>query len=411
MTDITLILLSAGLFTILIMILVAVILLAKSKLIPAEKINININDDPDHHYSVQRGKKLLNVLAENEIYLASACGGQGTCAQCKVIVRQGGGSVLPTEKSVITRKEIREGFRLACQLSVKDELKLRIPPEIFAVKKIECRIRSNKNVASFIKELVLELPPGEKFDFQAGEYIQTEAPAHTVRYRDFDIPKEYRKAWDTADLWQYTSRVDETVMRAYSMANYPEEKGVITLNVRICPPPPEKSHVPPGQMSSFLFNLKPGDKVTISGPYGEFFAKDTDREMIFVGGGAGMAPLRSIIFDQLKRLKTKRKISFWYGARSLQEAFYQQDFDQLEKEFENFTWTLALSEPLSEDNWKGPVGFIHQVLHDNYLKDHPDPDDCEYYLCGPPLMIEAVLKLLDNLGVEPEEILFDDFEA
>ena len=411
MTDITLILLGAGLFTALVMILVMVILLAKSKLIPAEKISITINDDPEHIYSVQRGKKLLNALSDYEIYLPSACGGKGTCAQCKIVVQQGGGSVLPTEKSVITRKEIREGYRLACQLSVKDDLKLQIPPEIFEIKKIECRVRSNKNVATFIKELVLELPKGEEMDFQAGGYIQIDAPPHTVHYRDFDIPESCRKAWDSENLWHYSSRVDETIMKAYSMANYPEEKGVIMLNVRICPPPLHKPHVPPGQLSSFLFNLKPGDKVTISGPYGEFFARDTDREMILVGGGAGMAPLRSIIFDQLKKKKSTRKISFWYGARSLQEAFYQEDFNQLEKEFDNFTWTLALSEPLPEDNWDGPAGFIHQVLYDNYLKNHAEPDDCEYYLCGPPLMIEAVLKLLDNLGVEPEDILFDDFEA
>ena len=316
---------------------------------------------------------------------------------------------MPTEASIINRREARAGYRLGCQVSVKDDMKLVIPPEIFDIKKWECTVRSNKNVATFIKELILELPEGEHVDFRAGGYIQIEAPPHTVHYKDFNIEDECRPDWDKWDMWKYVSRVNEDIVRAYSMANYPGEKGIIMLNVRIASPPPDKPNVPPGQMSSYIFNLKPGDKVTISGPYGEFFARETDNEMVFVGGGAGMAPMRSHIFDQLKRIHSKRKISFWYGARSLREIFYQEDFNTLQKKYPNFQWNLALSEPLPEEKWNGHVGFIHQVLFDNYLDKHPVPEDCEYYLCGPPLMNAAVLEMLDELGVEPENILFDDF--
>jgi Na+-transporting NADH:ubiquinone oxidoreductase subunit F len=409
MQGLNLILLGVFMFTLIVIALVLIILLAKSKLVQSGNATIVINDDDEHTYTVALGGKLLNVLADQEIYLPSACGGGGTCGECKCIITEGGGDVLTTERGKLTRGQIRQGYRLSCQVPVKADMKLEVPPEVFEIKKWECTVRSNKGVATFIKELVLELPEGENVDFRAGGYIQIEAPPHTVNYSDFDIEEEYRADWDKFNMWQYVSKVDETVVRAYSMANYPEEEGIIMLNVRIASPPPNKPNVPPGQMSSYIFNLKPGDKVTISGPYGEFFAKDTDNEMVFVGGGAGMAPMRSHIFDQLKRIHSKRKISFWYGARSLRESFYDDEFDQLAEENDNFTWHLALSEPLPEDNWNGYTGFIHQVLYDNYLNEHQAPEDCEYYICGPPMMNDAVLKMLDDLGVEPENILFDDF--
>lgn len=396
-------------FIFVVLLLVVLILLAKSKLVQSGKAKLVINDDPNHTYEVGLGDKLLNTLADVGIYLPSACGGGGTCGECKCIVKEGGGDVLPTETSKLTRRQVREKYRLSCQVPVKGDMKIVVPPEVFEIKKWECTVRSNHNVATFIKELVLELPEGENVDFRAGGYIQIEAPPHVVRYADFDIEEEYRSDWDKYDMWKYVSKVDEPTVRAYSMANYPLEKGIIMLNVRIASPPPHLPNVPPGKMSSYIFSLKPGDKVTISGPYGEFFARDTDNEMVFIGGGAGMAPMRSHIFDQLKRLHSKRKMSFWYGARSLREIFYKEEFDKLAEENPNFTWHIALSEPLPEDNWDGYVGFIHQVLYDNYLKDHPAPEDCEYYLCGPPMMNEAVFKMLDDLGVERENILFDDF--
>jgi Na+-transporting NADH:ubiquinone oxidoreductase subunit F len=378
-------------------------------LVSTGEVEININDDPEKSVKVPVGSKLLFALADKGIYVPSACGGQGTCGECKLVVKEGGGDVLPTEKGKLTRKQIKEGYRLSCQVAVKQNLKVEIPAEVFDIKKWECTVRSNRNVATFIKELILDLPEGENVEFRAGGYIQIEAPAHTVYYKDFDVEEQYRGDWDKFDLWRFVSKVDEPIVRAYSMANYPLERGMIMLNVRIASPPPRMPDVPPGQMSSYIFSLKPGDKVTISGPYGEFFARETDNEMVFIGGGAGMAPMRSHIFDQLKRLDSKRKISFWYGARSLREAFYVEEFDKLQEEHPNFKWYLALSEPLPEDNWDGKVGFIHQVLYDSYLKDHPAPEDCEYYLCGPPLMISAVTKMLDDLGVEKENILFDDF--
>ena len=396
-------------FTAIVLALVLVILLARSMLVATGEVTITINDDPEKAISVSTGGKLLETLAGRKLYLASACGGQGTCAQCKVKVFQGGGDILPTERGFMTRREIREGARLACQVPVKQDMAIEIPPEIFHVKKWDCTVRSSKNVATFIKELVLELPPGEGLDFRAGGYIQIECPPYHVTFKDFDIDPQYRSDWDKHDLWRYESKVPASTVRAYSMANYPGEKGVIILNVRIATPPPEKKKAPPGVMSSYIFSLKPGDKVTISGPYGEFFIKDTDAEMIYIGGGAGMAPLRSHIFDLLKRTGSDRKISYWYGARSLREVFYQEEFERLQKAVPNFTWHLALSEPLPEDNWTGPTGFIHQVLYDEYLKDHPAPEDCEYYFCGPPLMNKAVLKLSDDLGVEEENIMFDDF--
>jgi len=409
MQGISLILLGVFMFTLIVLVLVLIILLAKSKLVASGHAKIDINDDPDHSYDVPLGDKLLNTLADKEIYIPSACGGAGTCGECKLIIKEGGGDVLTTEKAKLTRRQVREGYRLSCQVPVKGDMKLEVPPEIFEIKKWECTVRSNHNVATFIKELVLELPEGESVDFRAGGYIQIEAPPHTVNFKDYIIEDEYKDDWDKYDMWKYVSKVDEDIVRAYSMANYPEEKGIIMLNVRIATPPPQKPNVPPGKMSSFIFNLKPGEKVIISGPYGEFFARKTDNEMVFIGGGAGMAPMRSHIFDQLKRINSSRKMSFWYGARSLREIFYQKDFDELQEKHKNFKWHIALSEPLPEDNWTGNTGFIHQVLLDNYLNDHQAPEDCEYYLCGPPLMNAAVFKMLDDLGVEPENILFDDF--
>ncbi len=402
--------LGVGMFTGIVLSLVIVILFARSKLVVSGDVSILINDDPDNSIKVPAGGKLLTTLASSNIFLPSACGGGGTCAQCKCTISEGGGDILPTETVHIKSREAGEGVRLSCQVAVKRDMKIEIPPEVFSVKKWECEVESNPNVATFIKELTLKLPEGENVDFRAGGYIQIECPPHKLSYKDFDIEKEYHPDWDRFNIWRYESIVKEEAMRAYSMANYPEEKGIIKLNVRIATPPPgAPDSIPPGVMSSYIFNLKPGDKVIISGPFGEFFAKETDAEMVFIGGGAGMAPMRSHIFDQLKRLSSTRKISYWYGARSLREMFYVEEFDKLQEENENFSWHVALSEPMPEDNWTGLTGFIHQVLFDEYLKDHPAPEDCEYYMCGPPLMSSAVINLLENLGVEPENILLDDF--
>jgi len=395
--------------SVVILALVLILMAARSRLVPSGDVKILINGDPDKAVTAPAGSTLLNTLADNQIFIPSACGGQGTCGVCRVTVLEGGGSILPTETGHINRGDAREGVRLSCQVKVKQDMEIEIPSEIFEVRRWKCRVRSNDNVATFIKELVLELPEGEDVPFRAGGYIQIECPPHEVAYKDFDVAEEYRGDWDHFDVWRFVSKVDEPINRAYSMANYPEEHGIIMLNVRIASPPPRMPDVPPGQMSSYIFSLKPGDEVTISGPFGEFFAKDTDNEMIFIGGGAGMAPMRSHIFDQFKRLHTKRKVSFWYGARSLREAFYVEDFDSIQAENDNFEWHLALSEPQEEDNWTGHTGFIHQVLYDNYLKDHPAPEDCEYYICGPPMMNDAVIKMLTDLGVEPENVAFDDF--
>ncbi len=409
MTGISLIVLAVTTFTLLILLLVLIILSARAKLVASGSATLHINDEPERTMTVPVGGKLLNVLSENNIYLASACGGGGTCGECKVVIQEGAGDVLPTEKSKLTRRQVRDHFRLSCQVPVKNDLKLEIPPEALETKKWLCTVRSNRNVASFIKELVLELPPGEEVHFRAGGYIQAEAPVHVVRYSDFVIDDEYKPDWDKYNLWQFVSVVDEPVSRAYSMANYPDEKGIIVLNVRIATPPLDDPDAPPGKMSSYLFSLKPGDPVTISGPYGDFFAQDTGNEMLVIGGGAGMAPLRSIIFDQLKRLKTGRKISFYYGARSMREAFYVEDFTKLAAEHDNFTFHLALSRPHLMQNWTGYKGYVQHALHDLYLKDHPAPEDCEYYICGPPALNASVIMYLDGMGVEPESIYYDDF--
>ncbi len=397
------------LFTAIILALVGLILFARSKLVASGAVDILINDE--RTIKAPAGGKLLAALAGENLFVASACGGGGTCAQCRVKVFEGGGTILPTELSHITKREARDGDRLSCQVAVKQPMKIQIPDEVFGVKKWRCRVRSNDNVATFIKCLVLETPEGENVDFRAGGYIQIECPPYQLGFKEFDIGEEYREDWDRLKLWDLHVDNKEHVVRAYSMANYPEEKGIIMLNVRIATPPPhaDPNKVPPGIMSSYIFNLKPGDEVTISGPFGEFFARDTEKEMVFVGGGAGMAPMRSHIFDQLKRIHSNRKITFWYGARSRREMFYVEDFDGLQKENENFKWHVALSDALPEDQWEGYTGFIHNVLFEEYLKHHPAPEDCEYYMCGPPIMNVSVINMLLELGVEREDIMLDDF--
>lgn len=396
-------------FTGMVLALVAVLLVTRAKLVPSGQVTITVNDDPTKALRSGMGGTLLGSLADNKVFIPSACGGKGSCGVCKVIVTEGGGAILPTELGHVTRGEAREGCRLSCQVKVKQDMKIELPAEVFSVRKWECTVRSNHNVATFIKEFVLDLPEGESVPFKAGGYIQIECPPHHIQYRDFEIEKEYHGDWDKFNLWRFESKVTETVTRAYSMANSPVEEGIIMLNIRIASPPPRNSEVPPGIMSSYIFSCKPGDKVTISGPFGEFFARETDNEMVFVGGGAGMAPMRSHIFDLFKRVHTKRKVSFWYGARSLREAFYVEDFDEIQANNDNFKWNIALSDPQAEDNWEGYTGFIHQVLLKEYLDKHESPEDCEFYLCGPPMMNDAVINMLLDLGVERENILFDDF--
>jgi Na+-transporting NADH:ubiquinone oxidoreductase subunit F len=403
------IILGVVMFTVVVLALVAIILAARAKLVSSGNVTIEINGDPEKTITVPAGGKLLQTLADKGVFLASACGGGGTCAQCKCEVHEGGGSMLPTEESHFTMREAKEGWRLSCQVPVKQDMKIHVEDDVFGVKKWTCTVDSNPNVATFIKELTLRLPEGENVDFRAGGYVQLECPPHTVNYKDFAIEDEYHPDWDKFDIWRYVSKVDETTIRAYSMANYPEERGVVKFNIRIATPPPGRDDVPPGIMSSYVFSLKPGDTIDVYGPFGEFFARETDNEMVFIGGGAGMAPMRSHIFDQLKRLNSSRKISFWYGARSVREAFYTEEFDKLAEENENFEWHLALSDPLPEDNWEGLTGFIHNVLLENYLKDHEAPEDCEYYMCGPPMMNAAVIDMLLDLGVERENIMLDDF--
>lgn len=403
------VLMGVAMFTVVVLGLVAIILAARSRLVSVGNIHLDINEDPEKGMDVPVGGKLLGTLADKKIFVSSACGGGGTCAQCKVRVLKGGGDILPTEEGHFTRKEIKEGWRLSCQVAVKQDMAIEVDEAFFGVKKWECEVVSNDNVATFIKELVLKLPEGEDVNFRAGGYVQLEAPAHDVDFKDFDIGEEYRADWERFKFFDLKSKVTEPVIRAYSMANYPEEKGILKFNIRIATPPPRTEGLPPGQMSSYVFSLKPGDKITVYGPFGEFFAKDTDAEMVFIGGGAGMAPMRSHIFDQLRRLSSTRKISFWYGARSLREMFYEDDYNTLDSENENFKWHVALSDPQPEDNWEGYTGFIHQVLLENYLKDHPAPEDCEFYMCGPPMMNSAVIKMLEDLGVERDNIMLDDF--
>ncbi len=401
------IILGVVMFTVIVLSLVFIILGARAKLVSSGNVKILINGE--RTVETEAGGKLLQTMAANGIFLSSACGGGGTCAQCKCKVTDGGGEMLPTEASHFTKGEAREGWRLSCQTPVKQDMVVEVPEEVFGVKKWETTVVSNPNMATFIKELTLALPEGENVDFRAGGYVQLECPPYEINYSDFDIEEEYRGDWERFGFFDLKAINKETTIRAYSMANYPEEKGVVKFNIRIATPPPGSKDIPPGIMSSYVFNLKPGDKVTVYGPFGEFFARDTDAEMVFIGGGAGMAPMRSHIFDQLKRLNSTRKISFWYGARSLRELFYQDEYDQLAAENENFEWHVAMSDPQPEDNWDGLTGFIHNVLYEQYLRDHEAPEDCEYYMCGPPIMNQSVINMLLSLGVEPENIMLDDF--
>ncbi|MDO8908029.1 MAG: NADH:ubiquinone reductase (Na(+)-transporting) subunit F [Pseudohongiella sp.] len=406
--DISTIVAGVVMFTVIVMLLVVMIIAARARLVSSGDVKIEINGDPSKAITVPAGGKLLTTLADAGIFLSSACGGGGTCAQCKCKVMDGGGSMLPTEAGHFTMGEAKEHWRLSCQVAVKQDMKIEVEPEFFGVKQWECEVISNHNVATFIKELVLKIPEGESVDFRAGGYVQLEVPPHEVDYKNFEIEERFRGDWEKFGLFNHKSKCDKTTIRAYSMANYPDEKGLIKFNIRIATPPPRSSH-PPGIMSSYVFNMKPGDKIKVFGPFGEFFAKETENEMVFIGGGAGMAPMRSHIFDQLCRLNSKRKITFWYGARSKKEMFYVEDFDRLAAEHDNFVWHVALSEPQPEDNWTGYTGFIHNVVHDHYLKDHPAPEDCEYYMCGPPIMNASCIKMLKSLGVEDENIALDEF--
>jgi Na+-transporting NADH:ubiquinone oxidoreductase subunit F len=408
----TIILVSIAFFLIVILLLVSLLLYARKKLLPQGKVKITINDEKV--LEVDPGSTLLSTLSNNKIFLPSACGGGGTCAMCKAQVLEGGGSILPTEKGYFTRKEIQNNYRLGCQVKVREDMKIHVEPEIFGIKKWECTVVSNHNVATFIKEFVVKLPEGEHLDFKSGGYIQIDVPKCEVDFKDIEVEEEYRDEWDQFNMWDLKMKNPEPIFRAYSMANHPAEGNIIMLNIRIATPPWDRKkggfmNVNPGICSSYVFSRKPGDKVTISGPYGEFFIKPTKREMMFIGGGAGMAPMRSHLFHLFHTEKTDRKTTFWYGGRSLRELFYMEDFETIEKDFKNFEFHVALSEPKEEDNWTGKTGFIHQVIMDNYLKNHPEPEEIEYYLCGPPMMNAAVFKMLDELGVPDEMIAFDDF--
>lgn len=402
------IILAVTVFTGIVVALSSLILVARSRLVETGSVTMLVNGDKE--FDVSAGSKLLVALAGSGLYLPAGCGGKGTCGQCRVKVLEGGGPLLPTEESMVSRNEASEHVRLACQVAVREDIRVQIPEEVFGVRKWECKVRSTDGLSTFIKEICLELPIGEEVPFRAGGYIQVECPPYQAKFSDFDIEAEYRDTWDEYNLWRFSAGSNSETTRAYSMANYPEETGMILLNIGIALPPPGSGpDVPPGIVSSYLFSLKAGDTVTIAGPYGEFFARETGNEMVFIGGGTGMAPLRSHIFDQLKRLKTKRKISFWFGVRSRRDLFYHEEFERLAAEHPNFTYTVALSEPRDDDNWDGPTGFIHQVAYDTYLRDHKTPEDCEYYMCGPPLMISAVQGMLRDLGVAEENVMFDDF--
>src|SRR5690554_1700492 len=393
--------------------LVVLLLYIKAKLTPQGKVKININDG-EKILEVDPGQSLLSALGNNKIFLPSACGGGGTCSMCRCRVPEGAGSILPTETGFFTRKEQAENWRLACQVKVRDNINMEVPHEVLGIKKWECTVVSNRNVATYIKEFVVKLPEGEKLDFKSGGYIQIDVPKIEVDFKDMDIDEKFRPDWEKFKMFDLKMKNPEATYRAYSMANHPAEGNIIMLNIRIATPPFDRVNdgfmkVNPGICSSYIFSRKPGDKVTISGPYGEFFLKETDREMMFIGGGAGMAPMRSHLFHLFHTLKTGRKVTFWYGARSVKEIFYEEDFRAIEREFPNFKFTIGLSEPQPEDNWTGPVGFIHKVIYDNYLSKHPEPEEIEYYLCGPPMMNEAVNKMLYDLGVSKEMIAYDDF--
>ncbi len=396
------------LFTAIVMVLVLAVLAVRSRLVAVGEVDLLVNDGKTVRAPV--GARLIDALAEADIHLPAGCGGKGTCGQCRLVVSEGGGAALPIELARLTKREVHQGTRLACQVSVNRAMRLSVPEEIFGAQEWRCTVRSNDNVATMIKELVLELPPDEQMLFRAGNYVQVTAPPYDARFANFEIEADYRHEWDRLNLWRHVSKSDKEETRAYSMANYPDEKGIIVLDVRIAIPPPGASaDIPPGVVSSYLFSLKPGNTVTVSGPFGHFIAADTKNEMIFIGGGVGMAPLRSLILDQLKRLKTGRKILFWYGARSERELFYIKDFRALEDEYKNFRMHIALTETKPDDKWTGRIGFIHDVLYEDYLKDHPAPEGCEYYVCGPPMMLRAVLRMLDDLGVDEESIRYDDF--
>lgn len=414
MTILTVTIASAFATGMVILLLVGILIVAKEKLTPAGNLKLVINGDEDQPLVVEPGATLLSALATKSVFLPSACGGGGTCAMCRCQILEGGGDVLPTETNHLNRKEVADHWRLACQVKVKQDMTLQVPEEIFGIRKWECEVVSNENVATFIKELVVRLPEGELLDFQSGGYIQIDVPQCEVAFTEMEVEDQYRPDWDKFKLWDLKMVNREPLFRAYSMANHPAEGNMIMLNIRIATPPFDRAKggwmsVNPGVCSSYTFSLKPGDKITISGPYGEFFIKDTDKEMVYIGGGAGMAPLRSHIFHLFQTLRTKRKVHYWYGGRSLQELFYTDHFRNIEKDYSNFKYSIALSEPLPDDNWDGPTGFIHQVLYDNYLSTHPEPEEIEYYLCGPPMMLQACLKMLDDLGVPSENIAFDDF--
>ena len=411
-STLTIVLISVAVFLFVILLLVAMLLYARFKLTPQGDVQLKVNDK---EFTVSPGSTVLNTLSANDIFLPSACGGGGTCGMCKCQVLEGGGSILPTETGFFTRKEQQQQWRLGCQVKLREDMTIQIPEEVMGIKKWECEVVSNENVATFIKEFVVRLPEGEKLNFKSGGYIQIDVPKLEVDFKtDVDVEDEYRDEWDKFNMWDLKMKNPEETYRAYSMANHPAEGNIVMLNIRIATPPWDVSHgrfknVNPGICSSYIFSRKPGDKVTVSGPYGEFFIKDTKNEMIYVGGGAGMAPMRSHIFHLFHTLKTGRKVSYWYGARSKREVFYEDHFRAIEKDFPNFTFNIALSEPAEEDKWEGPVGFIHQVLYDNYLRYHEEPEEIEYYMCGPPMMNSAVSNLLYDMGVPDEMIDFDDF--
>ena len=408
----TIILVSVGIFLVVTLLLVIVLLVAKSKLVPSGNVKLTINGEKEAEVPI--GGTLLSTLQGENIYLSSACGGSGSCGQCRCRVVEGGGEILPTEPGFFSRKEQKEHWRLACQTKVKEDMQVIVPESVFGVKEWECEVVSNRNVSTFIKEFVVKLPEGEVMNFQSGSYAQITIPPYDIKYADYDIDEKFRGDWDHFDMWSLTCKNDTETIRAYSMANYPAEGNIITLNVRIATPPMDRAThkwlpVSPGISSSYIFSLKPGDKVRMSGPYGDFHIQDTDAEMLYIGGGAGMAPLRAQILHLFRTLHTGRKVSYWYGARSKKEIFYEEDFREIEKQFPNFSFHIALSDPQPEDNWTGYVGFIHQVIYDNYLKDHDAPEDIEYYMCGPGPMANAVKKMLEDLGVERSQLFFDDF--